>query len=247
MAEKNYLITGASSDIGIALCRSIAAEANCIVATANNGIQLLRDIEEELLAINPNLEFTPIKVDLSARNEVEDMLLCIGAKDITFTHFVHLPSIPPVNAKLKNFNFENFYSDFELQVVSAIKICKTILPRMSKAKFGRVIFMLTSYIESPPKNMTAYVTVKSALAGLCKSLAADYASFGITFNGVLPSMIETKFLKDTSNIIVEAAAEAHPLGRNATVDDVVPAINFLLSDDAGYITGTMLPITGGSR
>ncbi len=243
---RNYLITGASSDIGIQFCKEIAATADCIVATANSTACTLYELKAELSTINPNLKFIVKEVDLSSPQAVEDMLADIKEQGIAVTHFLHLPSLRPVNAKLKNFNFDNFYTDFELQVGSAIRICRAILPAMSKAKFGRVVFMLTSYIENPPKNMAAYVTVKSALAGLCKSLSADYASQGITVNGILPSMIETKFLQDTSGIIVEAAAEAHPLGRNATVDDVVPAINFLLSDDAGYITGTMLSVTGGA-
>ncbi len=243
---KNYLVTGASSDIGIAFCKTIAMQADCIVATANGGADTLNELKKELCVINPKLSFIVQRVDLSSQQAVDSMLAGIKQSGIIFTHFLHLPSLRPVNAKLKNFNFDTFYTDFELQVGSAIRICKAILPTMAKAKFGRVVFMLTSYIDNPPKNMVAYITVKSALAGLCKSLATDYASQGITFNGILPSMIETKFLQDTSGIIVEAAAEAHPLGRNATVSDVIPAINFLLSDDAGYITGTMLSVTGGS-
>ncbi len=243
---KNYLITGASSDIGMAFCRDIAPHADCIVATANSGEGLLNELKDELLIVNPKLNFVVAKVNLASSDEIDKFLLDLASRDITFTNFLHLPALMPVNVKLKKFNFENFNIDFNLQVVSAIKICQTIMPKMAKAKYGRVVFMLTSYINLPPKNMVAYVTVKSALAGLCKSLAADYASHGITFNGILPSMIETKFLKDTSSLIVEAAAEAHPLGRNADVDDVVPVIRFLMSDEAGYITGTMLSVTGGS-
>ena len=128
-----------------------------------------------------------------------------------------------------------------------VKICKTFVPKMAKAKRGRVLFMLTSYLLGmPPKNTAAYVMAKSALAGLAKSLAADYASFGVTVNCVAPSMMETKFLAETSDLIVQASAEANPMGRNARPSDVVPAMAFLLSDEAGFITGVTLPITGGS-
>ena len=121
------------------------------------------------------------------------------------------------------------------------------VPGMAKAKKGRVLFMLTSYLLGmPPKNTAAYVMAKSALAGLAKSLAADYASFGVTVNCVAPSMMETKFLAETSDLIVQASAEANPMGRNARPSDVVPAMAFLLSDEAGFITGVTLPITGGS-
>ncbi len=243
---KNYLITGASSDIGTALCRCVAAEANLIVATANSGSAMLSELGEELTNLNPKLTFLTVTVNLSSSESVEEMLSEFAEKGITFTHFVHLPALRPINVKLKKFDYDRFYSDFELQVGSAIRIAKAIMPHMAKTKYGRVLFMLTSYIETPPKNMTAYVVVKSALAGLCKSLSADFAPFGVTVNGILPSMIETKFLQDTSSLIVEGAAQAHPMGRNATVEDVVPAMEFLLSDDAGYITGTMLSVNGGS-
>ena len=59
-------------------------------------------------------------------------------------------------------------------------------------------------------------------------------------------MMETRFLADTSDLIVQASAEANPMGRNARVEDVVPAMEFLLGDEAGFITGVTLPITGGS-
>ena len=65
-----------------------------------------------------------------------------------------------------------------VQIRSAVKLCKTFLPAMAKARQGRVLFMLTSYLlGAPPKNTAAYVMVKSTLQGLAKSLAADYASF----------------------------------------------------------------------
>ena len=68
----------------------------------------------------------------------------------------------------------------------------------------------------------------------------------MTVNCVAPSMMETNFLKDTPELVVKSAAESNPMGRNATPADVVPAMAFLLSDEAGYITGVTLPVTGGS-
>ena len=69
---------------------------------------------------------------------------------------------------------------------------------------------------------------------------------GVTVNCVAPSMMETHFLKDTPDLIVQAAAADNPMGRNATPADVVPAMAFLLSEEARFITGVTLPVTGGS-
>ena len=163
------------------------------------------------------------------------------------THFIHLPALPVVNTKFKGFDQTRFDKDLEIEVHSAIRICRGILPAMTRAKFGRVLFIQTSYtIGCPPKNTAAYVMAKSAIGGLVKSLAVEYAKFGITVNCVAPSMMETNFLKDTPDLIVQASAADNPMGRNATPEDVVPAMAFLLSDEAGFITGVTLPVTGGS-
>ena len=70
--------------------------------------------------------------------------------------------------------------------------------------------------------------------------------FGVTVNCVAPYMMETKFLSDTPDLVVQMSAEANPMKRNARVEDVVPAIRFLLSDEAGFISGVTLPVTGGA-
>lgn len=106
--------------------------------------------------------------------------------------------------------------------------------------------MLTSCTENvPPKYLSPYVTVKYALLGLMKSLAAEYAEKGITVNGVSPDMMETRFLSEVSDIIVEKSAMTSPLGRNLTVQDAVPAFEYLLSDAAAAMTGQNLVISGG--
>ena len=95
--------------------------------------------------------------------------------------------------------------------------------------------MLTDYIIGvPPKNTTAYIVAKNALRGLARSLATEAAPSGVTVNCVAPYMMETRFLQDTPDLIVEASAAANPMGRNARVEDVVPAMAFLLSDEAGF-------------
>ena len=118
---------------------------------------------------------------------------------------------------------------------------------MANSRCGRVLFIQTSYtIGCPPKNTAAYVMAKSCIGGLVKSLAVEYAQYGITVNCVAPCMMETHFLADTPDLIVQASAADNPMGRNARVEDVVPAMAFLLSEEARFITGVTLPITGGS-
>ena len=78
-----------------------------------------------------------------------------------------------------------------------------------------------------------------------KNLGYKWPDRHITVN-LAPSMMETHFLKDTPDLIVQAAAADNPMGRNATPEDVAPAMAFLLSEEARFITGVTLPVTGGS-
>ena len=240
-----YLITGATSDVGQALMRRLLpgmGTEDKIIAQGCGDLSKLAG----LCAEYPGA-VRPFDVDLSNPVKVDAFVEAVRMTCPAPTHIVHLPALPVVNARFKAFDEERFAKDMEIQVHSIVKICKAFLPAMAKARFGRVLFIQTSYtIGCPPKNTAAYVMAKSTVGGLVKSLAVEYARFGVTVNAVAPSMMETNFLKDTPDLIVQAAAADNPMGRNATPDDVAPAMAFLLSEEARFITGVTLPITGGS-
>ncbi|MDD4850369.1 MAG: SDR family NAD(P)-dependent oxidoreductase [Gemmiger sp.] len=240
-----YVITGATSDVGIALLGRLLATANREDVFIAQGCGDLHKLAP-LCQAHPG-QVRPFDVDLSDRAKVDVLIDLVGQSGLVPTHIIHLPALPVVNVKFKNFDEDRFAKDMEIQLYSIVRLCKAFLPAMAKAKFGRVLFIQTSYtIGCPPKNTAAYVMAKSALGGLLKSLAVEYARFGITVNCVAPSMMETHFLQDTPSLIVQAAAAENPMGRNATPADVVPAMEFLLSAEAGFITGVTLPVTGGS-
>ena len=94
--------------------------------------------------------------------------------------------------------------------------------------------------------MSMYTVIKYAQLGLMRATAAEYAASKLTVNSVSPSMIETQFVEEIGDVAVRMAAAANPQGRNATPDDVIGAIEFLLSPEARYINGADIPITAGA-
>ncbi len=242
---KTYLITGATSDVGHALMERLLtkmAPEDRILAQGSNDLARIAD----LCQAHPD-QIKTFSVDLSNPEAITAFVQAVETLCPAPTHFIHLPALRAINTKFKKFDVDRFDLDMNVQIKSAVQLCKAFVPKMAKAKFGRVLFIQTSYtLGCPPKNMSAYVMAKSALGGLAKSLAVEYASSGVTVNCVAPSMMETNFLADTPDLIVQAAAADNPMGRNCRVSDVVPAMDFLLSDEAGFITGVTLPITGGS-
>ena len=241
---KTYLITGASSDVGTLLIDRLlshSAPDDSIVAQGCGDLEHLAPLVKKYPG-----QIKTWDVDLTDSANLTRFLDSVETEAGNVTHIVHLPALRLINVKFKNFDEARFHLDMRVQVDCAVEMCRRFIPKMAKNRYGRVLFMLSSYVLGvPPRNAAAYIVAKEALHGLAKSLASDYAPSGVTVNCVAPTMMETKFLADTPHLIVQMAAEKNPMGRNATPADVVPAMDFLLSDEAGFITGVVLPITGG--
>ncbi|MEA4911733.1 MAG: SDR family oxidoreductase [Oscillospiraceae bacterium] len=232
------LVVGADSDIGAAVVRGLQG-------TVLAHYCLFEDKLADLAA--DDRAVLPVYGDLSNEAGIGAFIEAVEATGCVIARIVHLPSAPAKAAHFKSFDAARFQRDLNISVLSAALVCRAFVPAMAKRRFGRVVFMLTSYnLGVPPKFLTSYVTCKYALEGLMKSLAAEYADKNVTFNGVAPSMVETKFLSTLPDFAVEQSAKENPTGRNATPADVAPAVLYLLREDNEFTTGAVLPVTGGS-
>lgn len=242
MNKDIILITGASSDMGCELMRRIASKDNIIVAHYNSSEEKIKNVQAEAAS-----EIIPLQADLLDEKDIYRLIDFIK-KNYGFPNkIIHLPALRVSNIRFKDVQWQDFQKDIDLQLRSIVLILKEFLPSMVKEKKGKVVFMLSAYtLNVPPKALSHYTTVKYALLGLMKSLASEYADSGVSINAVSPSMVETDFLVNIPEKIVELNAASHPLKRNATVKDIIPAIQFLLSSSSDYINGINVPITGGS-
>lgn len=233
------LVVGADSDIGAALIRQLSGD---IIAH----YYISRAVLDELHSETRNI--IPVFGDLSFLDGIKDFIAKIKEIDLPISKIVHLPSSPAVPERLPKVDPISMQNEFNIQAVSAAMIFSEFLPLMAKRNFGRVVVMLTSYcIGTPPKYLTGYLTAKYALMGLMKSAAVEYAGKGIIINAVAPSMTETKFLSTLPDFEIQASAKSNPMGRNAVPDDLIPVFKMLLNDDTEFLTGTIIPVTGGSN
>lgn len=239
--SKTLLVTGASSEIGTALIRKIESAYDMIYAHYNQ----TRENMDELISTYGD-KIIPIQADFSNEDEVIRMINMIKDSGNIPNNIVHLPAIKAFNQKFHKQNWDVYEKGLEVSLYSIIELLKAFLPEMSKGKYGRIVLMLSSCtLNQPPKYQSSYVTIKYALLGLMKSLAGEYADKGITVNGISPDMVETKFLSDVPELIVEQNAQRNPLKRNILISDIVPMIEYLLSDAAMAVTGQNIGITGG--
>lgn len=241
--KKIMLVTGASSDIGTAMIREVYNEYDGIWAHFSKSEERIQQLKSEL-----GEKILPIQADFANEQEVIKMVENIRADGRVPNNIVHLCAVPTVNQKFHKQIWADYQKGIDVSLRSIVIILQNFIPDMVKQKYGRIVFMLTSYVVGvPPKFQSPYVTVKYAEHGLMKNLASEYADKGITVNAVSPDMIETRYLDNIPHLIVEQNAERMPLKRNLKVDDVVPAFKYLLSDSSEYVNGLNLSITGGTK
>ena len=243
--KKTYLILGASSDIGLELIHQLIAKEDekdtIIIAHYNsNGEQLIMLRDED-----PKRRIRLLQADMSCAEQVQDLIDKINMWELEVTHIVNLCANTFVHTRLKFWDSDIVNKDMRIQVYSFAEILRAFVPQMGKRGYGKIVAMLTAYtIGTPPKNMSGYVTVKYALLGLIKSVASDYGDKGVNINGISPGMINTKFVDGIGRKIKEMSAEGNPKHRNLETKDVVPMILFLLSEQAEFISGTNINMSG---
>lgn len=245
--KKTYLITGASSDIGLHFISRLeeqcaAKKEMCIVYGHYN-----RHVEQ-LLSLAKKCQYVDLQAMRCALDDYEDVERWIKqlTEEGTPTHILHLAALKFEYMRIKNLDWSKFQQEMDVQIRSFAQLMRTFLPRMAKNRYGRVVAMLTAYtLGVPPKFMCSYLTSKYALLGFVKAAAAEYSGQGITINAVSPNMMETKFLSELDPRIIEMNGQNSAMHRNVELDEVVEALFYLLSDSAAYMTGVNLNISGG--
>jgi 3-oxoacyl-[acyl-carrier protein] reductase len=106
-----------------------------------------------------------------------------------------------------------------------------------------LVSSVSAFIGSP--GQANYAAAKAGLVGLARSLAAEVASRSITVNVVVPGLVETDMLAELGEERTKAFASQVPMGRIARPDEIAGVIGFLASEDAGYMTGAVIPVDGG--
>ena len=223
---KNYLVIGGSSGIGKEITELLSKE-NIVFSTSRN----------ELNESNENIRH--IKYDV-LEDELDPGLL-----PNQIDGFVYCPGT--INLRpFRSLKLETFRSDLELNLIGAIKTLQIILTRLQQSPSSSIIFYSTVAVKTGMPFHSSVSSSKSALEGLTKSLAAEFAP-KIRVNCIAPSIVNTplanKFLNTEDKI--EKAAARHPLNKIGTAKEIAQLTQYLLDDKSKWITGQIINIDGG--
>ena len=223
----NYLIIGASSGIGKSLLNILVAQGHKVYATYNQ-----HPIEESTQLVATHLDIT---TEFSSMEFLPD----------TLDGFVYCPGSIQLRpfARIKP---ESFMSDFELQVVGAIKTLQLALPKLKLAPHASVVFFSTVAVQKGFNYHSQVATSKGAIEGLTRSLAAELAP-AIRVNAIAPSLTDTPLTAKllSSYDKKEANAQLHPLKKIGSPEDIAEMAAFLLSGKSSWMTGQIIAVDGG--
>jgi len=241
-----YIITGASSDIGQALLKEMDKRQLkvTVIGQCFSNTKVLEKMSQELQYVN----LLPSQCDLSNSDDANVWIEGLKDANIFPNHIIHLAACRFEYMRLKQFDWEKTSKELTIQVNSLAQLFKAFLPTMAKEKSGKVVAMLTAYtIGVPPKYMSDYIISKYALLALIKCAASEYAGKGISINAISPNMIETKFLSNLDERVIEMSANESSMKRNIGINEVIDNIMYLLSDASDYMNGVNLNLSGGDR
>ena len=223
---KNYLVIGGSSGIGKEISELLSKE-NIVFSTSRSE---LNESNENIRHIKYNVLEEDLDPGLLP-NQIDGFVYCPGTINLR---------------PFRSLKLETFRSDLELNLIGAIKTLQIILTRLQQSPSSSIIFYSTVAVKTGMPFHSSVSSSKSALEGLTKSLAAEFAP-KIRVNCIAPSIVNTplanKFLNTEDKI--EKAAARHPLNKIGTAKEIAQLTQYLLDDKSKWITGQIINIDGG--
>ena len=237
MRNKEVLITGSSRGIGRAIAKLLAQNGYGIVLHCNKNIEKAKEVNNEIGNVARILQF-----DISNREETRKILLDDIERNGIYYGLVLNAGIAQDNVfpamedtdwdNVINTNLGGFYN-----VVRPL-----ILPMIQSKKKNRIITLSSVSGLSGNRGQVNYSASKAGIIGATKALALEVAKRGITVNCVAPGVIESDM---TTSLPKDELLKMIPMKRFGQPEEVAGVINFLLSEQASYITGQVISINGG--
>jgi len=232
VSARVVLVTGGNRGIGHAIAKRFAAAGHQVVITSRSG---QADDSDDLLVVTADVTDSA-SVD-AAVSEVEEKL---GPVEILVSN----AGITKDGLVLR-MSDNDFMDVIDANLNGGFRVAKRVSKGMIKGRWGRMIFISSIVGLGGQAGQANYAASKAGLIGMAKSFAKEFASRGITANVVCPGPIETDMLAALTDAQRDAMLGVVPVGRLGQGDEIAAAVEFLASDSAAYITGTVLPVDGG--
>lgn len=229
---KTAVVTGGGSGIGRAIVDRLRADGYHVA----------------IIDLAPNDDEFAFTADVTDRGQVDAALSGIRGQLGPVSILVNAAGLDGFS-RFGDITFEKWQRVIDVNLNGVFHCVQAVLPDMVEAGWGRIVNISSSSTHSGAPYMAHYVAAKSAVNGLTKTLALEYGPAGITVNAVPPGFIDTPMLRAAEKRgylgDIQATIDATPVRRMGKPEDIAATCAFLVSEEAGYITGQIIGVNGG--
>lgn len=243
---KVAVVTASTEGIGLAIAKQLARDGAKVMISSRKQEKVneaVLQLEKEEKGCSVKGVVCHVAKAEHRKNLIEQTLHHFGGIDILVSNAAANPVFGPILQTPE----EGWDKIFDVNVKSAFLLAKDIIPLMEKKGGGSVIFISSIGAFRPLEYIGAYCVSKTALVGLTKVLAEECGHMGVRINCIAPGIIKTNFSEALwkNDAAFKEFLKTVPLGRIGLSNDIGGAVSFLSSDQASYITGETLVISGG--
>jgi 3-oxoacyl-[acyl-carrier protein] reductase len=242
---KVAIVTGAAGDIGLATARRLCEAGHRVLLVDRDADRLARAGAGLAPGASSSLAIDIAEKD--APSAIRDAALRKwGAISILVNNAAVAPKIDGRSPGLLETGDELWDQIHSVNLRAAFRLCREVLPLMKQAGWGRIINVASlagrtrSLIAGP-----AYMASKAGMLGLTRSIAVEFAAFGITANCIAPGRIDTRIAAQTEPGLNAGYLQQIPVRRFGTPEEVAEAICYFAGEHSGFVTGAVLDINGG--
>ena len=241
MQARIALVTGASRGIGQAIALALGRQGATVIGTATSAVGA-KTIDEALQAAGVN--GAGMTLDVRDTAQCEAVVAAIQKQFGDIAILVNNAGVTRDNllVRMKDAEWDDIM-DTNLRPVFVLT--RLVLRAMMKARWGRIVNVTSVVGAVGNAGQANYAAAKAGLAGFSKSVAREVGSRNITVNCIAPGFIDTDMTRALTDTQRKGLLTQVPLGRLGHVDEIAAAAVFLVSDGAGYITGSTLHVNGG--
>jgi len=256
LSGKNAIVLASSRGLGKGCALALIQEGANVVICARGK----RELEETAVKLSEEAmngaRIESFVCDVTRPEDIKKMVAetldSFGSVDI----LVNNAGGPP-RGKFMERDIDDFYDAFKLNFMSAVHLCREVIPHMKEQHWGRIINITSTTVKSPAENLALSSCIRPGLIGLTKILSKDLAPYNILVNSVCPGYYHTKPVKDkiekeakqkglTEEKVMESYTKDIPVGRMGKPEELGSLVAFLASEKASFITGTAIQVDGGS-
>ena len=229
--SKVAFVTGANRGIGLAIAERLLEEGYAVAAAYRS---------------NPpdNPDLFPVKCDVTSQTQIDQAFDEIERNLGMVEVLIANAGITKDNL-LPRMSEDDFTDVLNSNLTSGYRLTKRAIKPMMKQRKGRIIFISSIVGTTGQAGQANYAASKAGLVGLARSIAKEFATRNITANVIAPGPVKTNMIDELTEQQRENILAAVPLGRFAEPEEIAATVAFLASDQAGFITGAIIPVDGG--